>query len=154
MLLKMALGSSKKSIEEKVKFRILLSVALIVLGMASIIISIIFEHSIPSDFFRGFYAGTGGGLIGAGVIMLAMNIVLLKNKEKLKKTEIEENDERNKFLWSKASSLSFLITFFSLYGGLLIAGIFNIVVFYTILCLAAAMFFIFLVTFLVVRKIY
>lgn len=137
----MLLNESKagKSIEQKIKLRIIYSVLLIILGIASLYVGIYIPlASGNTAFSSGFYTGIGSGLIAASVITIIKNVRLLKNKEALKRREIYESDERNRMIGLKSWSYTGYIMFILLYAALLFAGAMNVLVMKTILAILAA----------------
>lgn len=123
-----------KTVEKRIKNRIIYSVCLVVLGAASVILGM--GGFLPvelSDYLSGFYSGVGTGLIAAGIITIIRNIRTLKNKKLLKEKEIYENDERNKMIGLKTWSYTGYAMFIILYAGLLVAGFISELVLNTIL---------------------
>lgn len=105
-----------KSIEQKLKLRILFSVILLFLGGASLYVGTCVPlASGNADYSSGFYVGLGCGLIAAAIITIIKNVRLLKNKEALKQREIYESDERNRMIglkcWSYAGYAMFILLY-------------------------------------------
>lgn len=73
-----------------------LSILWIIIGVVLFILSFmgIMEQSV--------WAGMGGGLIGAGIVRLVRYIKYSTNEEYKEKVDIQNSDERNKFLSNKA----------------------------------------------------
>jgi len=73
-----------------------LSILWIIIGVVLFILSFmgIMDQSV--------WAGMGGGLIGAGIVRLVRYIKYSKNEEYKEKIDIQNSDERNKFLSNKA----------------------------------------------------
>ncbi len=123
-----------KGIVKKTKSRIWACVCLAILGGASLYVGCFIPlASGNSDFSEGFYVGLGSALIVTAIIKIIQYIRLLKNKEALKKREIYEEDERNKMIGLKTWSYSGYVMFVLLYVGIIVAGIFNVVVMKTLL---------------------
>lgn len=78
------------------KKRMALSVFWIIIGV------ILFVLALMQIIDQSMWAGIGGGLIGAGAAMLIRNIKYITNEEYKEKIDIQNNDERNKFLANKA----------------------------------------------------
>lgn len=134
----------------------IICILLIICGGVSIGLSIYSRlngNIILNDFANGFYTGTGGGLIGSGIMTIILNTIKLKNEEKLKKAEIESNDERNKFIVQKSFSASALIGFFSLYIGVIISGFYNEIVFTTLLCCLGGFALIIFIVYVILNKL-
>lgn len=127
-----------KSIEQKLKVRILFCIVLILLGIASLYVGTCVPlASDNADYSSGYYVGLGCGLIAAGTITIFKNLRLLKNKEVLKQREIYEADERNRMIGLKCWSYAGYAMFILLYIALLFAGAINVVVMNTILVILA-----------------
>lgn len=127
-----------KSIEQKIKLRILFSIILLILGGASLYVGTCIPlASGNTDYSSGYYVGLGCGLIAAAIITIIKNIRLLKNKEALKQREIYESDERNRMIGLKCWSYAGYAMFILLYIALLFAGAINVVVMNTILVILA-----------------
>lgn len=78
------------------KKRMALSVFWIIIGV------ILFVLALMQIIDQSVWAGMGGALIGAGAGMLIRNIKYITNKEYKEKVDIQNSDERNKFLSNKA----------------------------------------------------
>lgn len=123
-----------KSIEKKVKLRIVYGALLIILGAASLYVGTsVTLASGNSEYSSGYYVGLGFGLIAASVISIIKNIRLLRNKEALEKREVYEADERNQMIGLKAWSYAGYAMFILLYIAILIVGALNVIVMNTIL---------------------
>lgn len=123
-----------KTVEKRIKNRIIYSVCLVVCGAISAILGM--GGFLPvelSDYIGGFYSGVGCGLIAAGIITIIRNVHTLKNEKLLKEKEIYENDERNKMIGLKTWSYTGYAMFIILYLGLLVAGFISELVLNTIL---------------------
>ena len=137
----MLLNKSKfgKDITQKIKFRIIYSVLLAILGIVSLYVGICIPlASGNTELSSGFYTGVGCGIIAACIITIIKNIRLLKNKEALKHREIYELDERNRMIGLKSWSYTGYAMFLLLYIALLFAGAMNVIVMKTILGILAA----------------
>lgn len=80
---------------DKAMKRMFLSIAWIIIGAVVFALGI-FE--IVDEFWSGF----GGALLAVGILQLIRHIRYRTNEEYKEKVDIEVNDERNKFLSSKA----------------------------------------------------
>lgn len=128
-----------KGIVKKIKLRIIYSVVLVILGIASLYVG--FNVTLAtgnSDYSSGYYVGLGFGLIAAAIITIIKNIRLLRNEEALRQREIYEEDERNKMIGLKTWSYAGYAMFILLYIGILVAGAINVVVMNTILVILGA----------------
>ena len=118
----------EKSIEQKIKLRILYSIILLILGGVSLYVGTCIPlASGNADYSSGYYVGLGCGLIAAAIITIIKNLRLLKNKEALKQREIYESDERNRMIGLKCWSYAGYAMFILLYIALLFAGAVNVV---------------------------
>ena len=137
----MLLNESKsgKDITQKIKFRIMYSALLAILGVVSFYVGICIPiTSGNTEFSSGFYTGIGSGIIAASIITIIKNLRLLKNKDALKRREIYEFDERNRMIGLKSWSYAGYAMFLLLYIALLFAGAMNVIVMKTILGILAA----------------
>ncbi len=131
-------NNSRKSIKQKIKFRIIYCVVLVILGSASLYVGTFIPlASGNTAYSSGFYVGTGCSLIAASIITIIRNIRLLKNEEALKNREIYEFDERNRMIGLKCWSYAGYAMFLILYIALLITGALNVIVMKTILVILA-----------------
>ena len=127
-----------KTMEKRVKLRIVYSVCLLILGIASLYVgNFVPLASGNMDYSSGFYSGLGCGLIAAAVITIIKNVRLLKNKEALKQRDIYESDERNRLIGLKSWSYAGYAMFVILYIALLAAGALNVVIMNTIMVVLA-----------------
>ncbi|MCL2341652.1 MAG: hypothetical protein FWC53_00895 [Firmicutes bacterium] len=150
--------------KKNLKFSIVLSAIAIILGIISITVFSIYNEKMiaegtigwinTSGLIKGFYFGTGIGLIIAGLIIMVQSIIPLINKERFKEEEIKYNDERNKFIRDKILSISATAMFLIIDIALIISGIYNIVVFMTLLAVFAVFIAILTITTVIVDKIY
>ena len=106
------------------------------------------------DFMQGFYSGFGCGLIAVGIAIIVRNMTLLKNEERYKKAEIEYLDERNRFIRSLTFNTTSSIFLVALAFGIVISGMFNSIVFVTLLGTFSVYLVLLLSTFLVFRSKY
>ncbi len=81
---------------------------------------------------NGIYTGVGSGLIVGGFIVLIKMKIILKDEKKLKQKKLEEQDERNQMIKQKAMYSSAYILIILTYLGLMVSGIFNLTVFFTL----------------------
>ena len=141
----------------KVKLRIGVSALIILLGLASIVMSFMFKDVLliatNNSFANGFYAGMGGGLIGAGIATLIKNAKLLKDADKRKEAEIQEKDERNLYISLNAWKYTGFAMLYILYIGIIISGFINVTVFLTLLCVFGVAGLCMLISYLILRKV-
>lgn len=89
--------------ELKARNRWLLFLALA--GAAAAVIALLAENGgadVISDYMLGVYCGAGTGILLACLILFVRNLLLLKDEEKLKRSRLENYDERNMEIRNKA----------------------------------------------------
>lgn len=122
------------NVEKRLKTRILYCVLLILLGIASLVISM--GDVLPlkiSEYVTGFYTGIGFALIASGILTIVRNVRILKNPALLKERSIYENDERNRMIGLKTWSYAGYAMFILLYAGMLVAAFISELVLNTLL---------------------
>jgi hypothetical protein len=165
MLLKSNLGGMPY--RKALKIKIGVSMVLILVGLKCLLLVLLNQvgdlQSLTStfgidlvnlDFMQGFYSGFGCGLIVVGIVYIVRTVTLLKNEEKYKKAEIEYMDERNRFIRSLTFNTTSAIFLVALSFGIVISGMFNSIVFVTLLGTFAIYLLLLLSTFLVFRSKY
>lgn len=75
--------------------RLILSIIWTVLGAVIIVLSCL-------EILDNFWAGFGGGLVAVGLLQIFRNIRYRTNDDYKEKVDVEVNDERNKFISTKA----------------------------------------------------
>lgn len=83
-------------------------------------------------FLSGLYAGIGAGLVVAGIISLLSCDKMLKDPARLHAARLKETDERNVMIASKSFSTAGSVLVICLFAALLLAGFFNLAVFWTL----------------------
>lgn len=101
--------------EAKLRMRIILYCAYIALGIAAVILGIYAEND--------FLAPLGAAFAAVGACGIAKQLRLIKNPSALENAEIEENDERNIYIYQRARSLAFTITSLLAAAGIIVFGI-------------------------------
>ncbi len=122
------------NVEKRLKTRILYCVLLILLGIASLVISM--GDVLPlkiSEYVTGFYTGIGFALIASGILTIVRNVRILKDPALLKERSIYENDERNRMISLKTWSYAGYAMFILLYAGMLVAAFISELVLNTLL---------------------
>lgn len=76
------------------------------------------------DYMLGIYLGVGAGLIVAAIGLGIKHKRLMKNEEKLKKARLEMGDERIQEIGKKAFRMAAWIMILSMYGIMLVGGLF------------------------------
>ena len=127
--------------EKTLKARRNLSVLGIVLGLVVLVIVNLWKPEADlafADFLKGVYTGTGIGLMLFSALFWVKVRKLLKDPELQKKTRIQEQDERQTLIAMKTSSSALLILIGLEYFALLLSGMFNATVFFTLLTVLIA----------------
>lgn len=142
-----------KDFKVKRRIFIILGSLFLVLGLVEIVLKTVFDVTMAADFIDGFFMGTGTGLVITGLFFIIYYGLILKNREKQKKAEIEAQDERNRFIVMRTGFITFLTSIFTQYIALLVTGIINITAFYVILALIGAELVVALTVWIIVNKI-
>jgi hypothetical protein len=140
--------------EKKVKLYIILGVFLLALGVPIVLLTFAFQNYFINDFIYGFYFGTGGGLAVVGLAIAIYYFRLPLNQEKYKKQEVENSDERNRFIVTKSGHISFFLTMLILYIAAIIAGFFSLAVFFALLGVLVIMLITLAITLLIMKVLY
>lgn len=86
-----------------------------------------------ADYWNGFYAGVSMGITFMFIFGFVKNLMAIRNKNKLKKLYIKENDERTKEICEKGKSAGASAYVFCALAAAIIGGYFNITVFFTLI---------------------
>lgn len=78
-----------------------------------------------TDYQQVFCSGAAAGLIGAAVSDFKRILRLIKNPTEQKKAEIEDSDERNRFIELKSAHISSRVFFYLLYAALFASVFFD-----------------------------
>ena len=109
------------------------------LGVLTDVLAVIFSTGntayLPS-FLSGVYTGVGAGLIMISILMMLRTREILKDEKKVKEQRLKEQDERNQMIAQKSLYMAGIILIFGIYIALLISGIFNMAVFWTLFIVA------------------
>lgn len=102
--------------DNKVKIRFVYGIFILLLGLSAFLLGIIknTQHNAEFQFFY-YFIGTGGGLIGAGIVLMKKNISALTDKKKMHTMLVEEQDERNILIAHKAGYFTFVVSTTILY---------------------------------------
>lgn len=129
---------SGKSIEKKIKFRIIYGAWLFVFGIVSAYVGEFTMMNLDK------ILSSSCVLLFVGLVTIIRNIRILKDEDALNKLEIYESDERNRLIGLKSWSYTGYIMFLLLYLALMIAAVVNELVMKTILaivlCFVACLF--------------
>lgn len=130
-----SLATTDKDYRKTLKKRMCMYYIMILLGAITLTLSIIFSTgslAYLSSFLSGVYSGIGSALIAIGIVFIIRTRKLLKDEAKLKQKMLEERDERNQMIIQKAMCSASTILLIVAYISLIISGIFNLVVFWTL----------------------
>ncbi|MEL4106138.1 hypothetical protein AAFA46_04760 [Oscillospiraceae bacterium WX1] len=165
MLFKSNIG--KMPYKKVLKIQMIIHVVLILIGLKCLLLVLLNQvgnlQSLTSkfgialinlSFMQGFYSGFGAALIIAGIVLFIRSVILLSNGEKFQKSEINYLDERNRFIKSITFSTTSYIFLIALTFAVVISGMFNLVVFLTLLTTLFAYFFLLLSTYLIMKVKY
>jgi ABC-type transport system involved in multi-copper enzyme maturation permease subunit len=147
--------ASDEEFREVLKARIYLFLSMILLGVITMVLSIIFsngKYAYLTPFTNGIYSGFGGAILVIGIIFMIRTKKVLRNEKRLKETRLWEQDERNKLISQKTRSATAIILIILLYVGIIVSGIFNMTVFWTLWTVIMLYFFIFILFFVYYNK--
>ncbi len=162
MSMKSTLNLSTLEFEKKCKVRIGVSAGIILLGILALAASYFYGSGfytiLPTadnhaEFIRGFYTGSGSGLIAAGIITIIKNYRYLHNVELKKKQSLIEGDERNQMIGRKCWAYAGYALFLCLYAGILVAGAISFEVLATLLIVLAVYGLLLLIFYIVLQRI-
>lgn len=129
---------SGKSIEKKIKIRIIYGALLCVCGLVSAYVGGFITMNLEK------ILSSSCVLLVVGLVTIIRNIRILKDEDALNKMDIYESDERNRLIGLKSWSYTGYIMFLLLYLALMIAAVVNELVMKTILaiilCFVACLF--------------
>ncbi|ADL50244.1 hypothetical protein [Clostridium cellulovorans] len=146
MILKMLMSQTgtDKDYKEVLKKRIGLCYVVVVLGLSTLGLALFFSSHL-SSFLSGVYTGIGAGLIGAGIALIIKMKRVLKDEKKIKQKRLSEQDERNIMINQKAVQASTIVILVLAYLGLMVSGIFNLIVFWTLWVVVAVFMVVFVI---------
>lgn len=99
--------------DKSLKLRCLYFSAMALIGLLGFICYGLFvPNSSLSDHAQGFYLGAATGIFAGGLVMLWKTRRIMRNPETKRKARIEESDERQQLILSKAAMFAGLFTFF------------------------------------------
>lgn len=140
--------------ENKLKLRITYSIVVSILGVCAFVLGIMKNMQHGSDFgLFAYYAGTGGGLIGVGIVLLKKNLSVLKDKKRMESLMVEEQDERNIQIMYKAGYFTFASSVFILYVVSLYLMFTESKLFLPVMVACSGIVFLYLIFYTVVRKL-
>lgn len=131
----MSQTTTDKQYTEVLKKRKLLYYIILFLGAITIACSFIFsskQFNYLSESKSSLYAGMGSGIMAISIIFIIRLNKILKNEILIKQKRVEEQDERIQMILQKSSTTASEILMILMYIALMISGIFNMVVFYTL----------------------
>lgn len=91
----------RKELKSRNWWLLLMLVCGAVAAIAALVVENTNTETVP-DYMLGVYCGTGTGIMLGCLVLVIRNFILLKNEEKLKQSRLENYDERNAEIQSKA----------------------------------------------------
>ncbi len=135
----------------KIKLRLAASLLSALIGIAGLIVS---QHvAFASEHVKGFYEGFSTGLIGAGIAVSILQIRFLIDKKAQKKREIEEGDERNRFIYKQTVFYAWMIGMFGLCIAMPISAWYSEVILMTLYTVFFAQLALYLILYAVLKRI-
>ncbi len=131
----------KKKVKQRIAISSGMALVTLVLGFYSIYSIVITDHSTATHsdgFVAGFQFGLIVSILGFSVFDIIKLSLAINDETKLKILYNKENDERLKAIRNKAGAPMIIITSVLMVLAAIIAGYFNIVVFYTLVVAVAA----------------
>lgn len=77
------------------------------------------------EYSIGLYCGFGVGIAIAGALLFIKNLILMRNEEKLRRSRLENADERLHEISSRASRMALMVLMFVIITGGMICGIYE-----------------------------
>ncbi len=111
-----------------VKVRIWAELFLAVMGVATVVVSVLIKLmgiSVLPEFANGFLTGAGTGLAVAGTIFAVRMLRMLKDENKLREARIKESDERLVAINHSAIRLAALVLIVAMYVVMLVGVFFS-----------------------------
>ena len=137
MLMKVLLSTGPTTVEEYrrrlyVRSRAVLGIS--VLGAITLVTTLLFMGGRISDtqdlaYLQGVWCGIGSGLIVAGLLFFFKLRATLKDDERLRRMQLEEQDERNQAINSKSLAMTSGICIAALYIAIMVFSFLNLATF-------------------------
>ncbi|MBC8584041.1 hypothetical protein [Youxingia wuxianensis] len=132
---------------KRLKVKIICSALFILLGAGAVSLSLVAENTdllYLYPFARGFYLGTGLGLIGAGISTIVISVYTLKSPQRMKEKQTAMFDERNRYLRQRTWAVTGYLFLCLLYVAAMFIGFVDVIVAQTLLavmlCFAVLLF--------------
>ena len=130
------------------------SALLAVLGAGALVLGFLkYTQSDGSFGLLGYYCGTGGALVGAGVTMFIRTRSLLQSDAKLQNAQIEAQDERNLLIAYRSGYFTFVIFMLLMYAASLYLLFVGSALFAPLMQLCAAMCCLYVLLYFILRKV-
>ena len=152
MLMKVLLSTGPTTVEEYrrrlyVRSRAVLGIS--VLGAITLVTTLLFMGGRISDtqdlaYLQGVWCGIGGGLIVAGLLFFFRLRATLKDDERLRRMQLEEQDERNQAINSKSLAMTSGICIAALYIAIMVFSFLNLATFKVLVSCTVAVCLVFL----------
>ena len=154
MLMKVLLSTGPTTVEEyrrrlSVRSRAVLGIS--VLGAITLVTTLLFMGGKISDtqdlaYLQGVWCGIGSGLIVAGLLLFFRLRATLKDDERLRRMQLEEQDERNQAINSKALAMTSGICTTALYIAIMVFSFLNLATFKVLVFCTVAVCLVFLLS--------
>ncbi|WP_297424815.1 hypothetical protein [Clostridium sp.] len=139
----------KKVVKNRMKVMILITIIGILTATVGFGAEFYLNTSI-SEHMLGVYSGVGVGLFAVGIILWIKNALLLNNDEKLKKSRLNNTDERIQEIGNKSLRVAACLMLITIYVTALIGGLFYPILVEVLMFISC----IFLLTYIVAFKYY
>lgn len=145
--------NNNEDYKKVIKLRMKVQIILFAIGISTLIVALLAKNIWTvkiSDHMLGVYTGVGGGIMGASIAQWIKNKLILADDKKLKRSRLNNTDERIQEISKKSFRAAAIVLLISLYVTGLIGGLF-----YPVLVEALfGMVCIFLIIYLVAYKVY
>jgi len=149
----LALTTTDTDYKKVLRKRISLCYVILALGLITLVFTGLFsmgKYDYLPDFLSGFYTGIGFALISISLVTMFKIRNIMKDEKKLKEKKLKEQDERNQLIALKSLYSAGITLIIIAYIALLVSGIFNLVVFWTLFIVIQ----IYVIAFLIMKVYY
>jgi uncharacterized membrane protein len=146
-------SSNNEEYKRVLKAKMKIMVLIFVIGTITLITALLAKNMwivTISDQILGVYSGVGTGLIAVSVILWIKNKLILADDEKLKKSRLNNTDERIREISNRAYRVAGIVLLISLYVTGLIGGLFYPILVQVLLSMVC----VFLIAYVAAYKIY
>ncbi len=114
---------SRLPFRTKTKIRLWLGVGIAMVGLCVALLSFRLGEWPEPGFMTGFYVGTGGGLLGSGIVTVVRMGIYLRDAERARKAELEEMDERNRFIQMRSAQAAIWVLVGAVYLAIVVTSL-------------------------------